>query len=83
MDRPKTEMSKAERAALLEKQHLKECEESDYQMLEGLFTARASIDDTDDSYEVNKNSAEIVGFYGDTLCKELILLDPDFLGGVT
>ncbi|KAI8119139.1 Transient receptor potential cation channel trpm [Lucilia cuprina] len=51
LDRPKTEMSKAERAALLEKQHLKECEENDYQMLEGLFTARASIDDTDDSYE--------------------------------
>lgn len=46
-------MSKAERAALLEKQHLKECEENDYQMLEGLFTARASVDDTDDSYEVN------------------------------
>ncbi|XP_065366782.1 transient receptor potential cation channel trpm isoform X7 [Calliphora vicina] len=51
LDRPKTDMSKAERAALLEKQHLKECEENDYQMLEGLFTARASIDDTDDSYE--------------------------------
>lgn len=45
-------MSIAERAALLEKQHLKECEESDYQMLEGLFQARASVDDTDDSYEV-------------------------------
>lgn len=45
-------MSKAEVAAMLEKQHLKECEESDYQMLEGLFTARASVDDTDDSYEV-------------------------------
>ncbi|KAM7344556.1 transient receptor potential cation channel, subfamily M isoform 7-T7 [Cochliomyia hominivorax] len=51
LDRPKSELSKAERAALLEKQHLKECEENDYQMLEGLFTARASIDDTDDSYE--------------------------------
>ncbi|XP_059225544.1 transient receptor potential cation channel trpm isoform X4 [Stomoxys calcitrans] len=51
LDRPKTEMSKAEAAALLEKQHLKECEESDYQMLEGLFQARASIDDTDDSYD--------------------------------
>ncbi|XP_058976329.1 transient receptor potential cation channel trpm-like isoform X3 [Musca domestica] len=51
LDRPKTEMSKAEVAALLEKQHLKECEESDYQILEGLFQARASIDDTDDSYE--------------------------------
>lgn len=53
MDRPKTDMTKAEFAALLEKQHLKECEENDYQMLEGLFHARASIDDTDDSYEVS------------------------------
>lgn len=46
-------MSKAEAAALLEKQHLKECEESDYQILEGLFQARASIDYTDDSYDVS------------------------------
>jgi len=53
LDRPKTDMSKAEFAALLEKQHLKECEENDYMMLEGLFQARGSIDDTDESYEVN------------------------------
>uniref|UniRef100_A0A1A9WWH9 TRPM tetramerisation domain-containing protein n=1 Tax=Glossina brevipalpis TaxID=37001 RepID=A0A1A9WWH9_9MUSC len=51
LDRPKTDMSKAEFAALLEKQHLKECEENDYMMLEGLFQARTSIDDTDDSYD--------------------------------
>ncbi|XP_020712699.1 transient receptor potential cation channel trpm isoform X4 [Ceratitis capitata] len=50
LDRPTGEMSKAEFAALLEKQHLKECEENDYMMLEGLFQARASIDDTDNSF---------------------------------
>ncbi|XP_037946393.1 transient receptor potential cation channel trpm-like isoform X3 [Teleopsis dalmanni] len=51
LDRPKTEMSKAEFAAMLEKQHLKECEENDYMMLEGLFQARASIDNTNGSFE--------------------------------
>lgn len=45
-------MSKAEWAALLEKQHLKECEESDYQILAGLFTARASTDDVDELCKV-------------------------------
>ncbi|XP_017486694.1 PREDICTED: transient receptor potential cation channel trpm-like [Rhagoletis zephyria] len=50
LDRPMGEMSKAEFAAMLEKQHLKECEENDYMMLEGLFQARASIDDTDNSF---------------------------------
>ncbi|XP_049307647.1 transient receptor potential cation channel trpm isoform X7 [Bactrocera dorsalis] len=50
LDRPTGEMSKAEFAALMEKQHLKECEENDYMMLEGLFQARASIDDTDTSF---------------------------------
>ncbi|XP_067631887.1 transient receptor potential cation channel trpm isoform X2 [Eurosta solidaginis] len=49
LDRPTGEMSKAEFAAMLEKQHLKECEENDYMMLEGLFQARASVDDTDNS----------------------------------
>lgn len=54
MDRPKTEMSVAAFAAMLEKQHLKECEENDYMILEGLFQARASIDETtDDSYGVS------------------------------
>lgn len=52
MDRPKTEMSRAEAAALQEKQHLKECEENDYRILEGLFEARGSIDASVPSYEV-------------------------------
>lgn len=52
-------MSKAEFAALLEKQHLKECEENDYMMLEGLFQARASIDDTDNSFGVSNSSVFI------------------------
>ncbi|XP_054741351.1 transient receptor potential cation channel trpm isoform X4 [Anastrepha obliqua] len=50
LDRPTGDMSKAEFAAMLEKQHLKECEENDYMMLEGLFQARGSIDDTDNSF---------------------------------
>lgn len=54
LDRPTGEMSKAEFAALMEKQHLKECEENDYMMLEGLFQARASIDDTDTSFGVSR-----------------------------
>lgn len=45
------EMSKAEQAALLEKKHLKECEENDYNMLENLFRARSSIDETDTSQD--------------------------------
>ncbi|XP_055380249.1 transient receptor potential cation channel trpm isoform X3 [Condylostylus longicornis] len=46
-ERPKTinEMSTAECAALIEKQHLKECEENDYLMLEGLLQARGSQDE--------------------------------------
>ncbi|XP_017078096.1 transient receptor potential cation channel trpm isoform X4 [Drosophila eugracilis] len=44
LDRPKTEMSRAEAAALLEKMHLKECEENDYKILEGLIESRGSID---------------------------------------
>lgn len=45
------EMSKAEQAALLEKKHLKECEENDYNMLANLFKARSSIDETDTSQD--------------------------------
>lgn len=54
LDRPKTEMSRAEAAALLEKKHLKECEENDYRILEGLFEARGSIDASVQPYEVSK-----------------------------
>ncbi|XP_023173012.2 transient receptor potential cation channel trpm isoform X1 [Drosophila hydei] len=52
LDRPKTEMSRAEAAALQEKKHLKECEENDYRILEGLFEARGSIDASVPSYEI-------------------------------
>ena len=48
----KNELTNPEFAALMEKQHLKECEEHDYVMLERLFQARCSIDETDDSFEV-------------------------------
>ncbi|XP_064548251.1 transient receptor potential cation channel trpm isoform X3 [Drosophila montana] len=52
LDRPKTEMSRAEAAALQEKKHLKECEENDYRILEGLFEARGSIDASVQAYEI-------------------------------
>ncbi|XP_034650809.1 transient receptor potential cation channel trpm isoform X7 [Drosophila subobscura] len=51
LDRPKTEMSRAEAAALQEKKHLKECEENDYRILEGLFEARGSIDVSAEAFE--------------------------------
>ncbi|XP_033235013.1 transient receptor potential cation channel trpm isoform X8 [Drosophila pseudoobscura] len=51
LDRPKTEMSRAEAAALQEKKHLKECEENDYRILEGLFEARGSIDASAEAFE--------------------------------
>lgn len=47
-------MSRAEAAALQEKMHLKECEENDYRILEGLFEARGSIDASVQPYEVTK-----------------------------
>ncbi|XP_046865445.1 transient receptor potential cation channel trpm isoform X1 [Drosophila willistoni] len=52
LDRPKTEMSRAEAAALQEKKHLKECEENDYRILEGLFEARGSIDASAQPFEI-------------------------------
>lgn len=42
--------STAEFAALLEKKHLKECEESDYLMLSKLFQNRDSTNDSDDAF---------------------------------
>uniref|UniRef100_A0A1B0DFX2 Uncharacterized protein n=1 Tax=Phlebotomus papatasi TaxID=29031 RepID=A0A1B0DFX2_PHLPP len=52
-ERPKNvnELSNPEFAALIEKQHLKECEENDYLMLERLLVARGSLEDTDESLE--------------------------------
>lgn len=48
-DRPN--LTKRECAELIEKQHLKECEENDYVMLEHLFQARCSVDETNDSFD--------------------------------
>lgn len=42
--------SNAEFAALLEKKHLHECEESDYLMLSKLFQNRDSVNDSDDAF---------------------------------
>lgn len=39
----------AEIAALLERKHLHECEESDYLMLSKLFQNRDSVNDSDDA----------------------------------
>ncbi|XP_055688814.1 transient receptor potential cation channel trpm isoform X3 [Lutzomyia longipalpis] len=54
-ERPKNvnELSNPEFAALLEKQHLKECEENDYVMLERLLAARGSLEETDESLEAS------------------------------
>lgn len=46
-----SDMSNAEFAALMERQHLKECEENDYVMLSKLFSDRCAVNDADN--EVN------------------------------
>lgn len=43
------ELSTPEFAALIEKQHLKECEDNDYLIMEGLLQTRGSLDDSDDN----------------------------------
>lgn len=55
VDKPRNlqDLTNAEFAALLEKQHLKECEENDYVMLSRLFENRCSVDETDDSFDVS------------------------------
>lgn len=51
MNRESNEIkSDAEFAALLEKKHLKECEENDYLMLSKLFENRDSINESDDAF---------------------------------
>ncbi|XP_055607349.1 transient receptor potential cation channel trpm isoform X8 [Uranotaenia lowii] len=52
-ERPKNvnELSNPEFAALIEKQHLKECEDSDYMMMEKLLQTRCSVDDSDDMFD--------------------------------
>jgi transient receptor potential cation channel subfamily M member 3 len=48
-ERQKTELTNPEFVALLEKQHLKECEENDYFILERLIQSRSSIDESYDN----------------------------------
>ncbi|XP_058459300.1 transient receptor potential cation channel trpm isoform X4 [Malaya genurostris] len=52
-ERPKNvnEMSNPEFAALIEKRHLKECEDSDYLMLEKLLQTRCSIEESDEMFD--------------------------------
>ncbi|XP_038115217.1 transient receptor potential cation channel trpm isoform X4 [Culex quinquefasciatus] len=52
-DRPKNvnELSNPEFAALIEKQHLKECEDSDYLMMERILQTRGSVEDSDDMFD--------------------------------
>lgn len=50
-DKPRTELTKHEFAAMIEKQHLKECEDNDYEIMKSMLVARDSVDETDDSFE--------------------------------
>ncbi|XP_050073280.1 transient receptor potential cation channel trpm isoform X4 [Anopheles maculipalpis] len=45
------ELTNPEFAAMMEKQHLKECEDSDYMMMEKLFQTRCSLEDSDEYFE--------------------------------
>uniref|UniRef100_A0A182LT93 Ion transport domain-containing protein n=1 Tax=Anopheles culicifacies TaxID=139723 RepID=A0A182LT93_9DIPT len=45
------ELTNPEFAALIEKQHLKECEDSDYMMMEKLFQTRCSLEDSDEYFD--------------------------------
>lgn len=53
-EKPKNvnELTNPEFAALMEKQHLKECEDDDYEIMEGLLQIKASFDESDDNLEV-------------------------------
>lgn len=53
VDKPRTELSKREFAAMIEKQHLKECEDNDYEIMKRLLVARESLEETDDSFEAH------------------------------
>uniref|UniRef100_A0AAG5D5K6 Transient receptor potential cation channel trpm n=1 Tax=Anopheles atroparvus TaxID=41427 RepID=A0AAG5D5K6_ANOAO len=44
------ELSNPEFAAMIEKRHLKECEDSDYMMMETLFQTRGSLEDSDEYF---------------------------------
>ncbi|XP_035907097.1 transient receptor potential cation channel trpm isoform X6 [Anopheles stephensi] len=45
------ELTNPEFAAMMEKQHLKECEDSDYMMMEKLFQTRCSLEDSDEYFD--------------------------------
>ncbi|XP_049292901.1 transient receptor potential cation channel trpm isoform X6 [Anopheles funestus] len=45
------ELTNPEFAAMIEKQHLKECEDSDYMMMEKLFQTRCSLEDSDEYFD--------------------------------
>ncbi|XP_058178752.1 transient receptor potential cation channel trpm [Anopheles ziemanni] len=45
------ELSNPEFAAMIEKRHLKECEDSDYMMMETLFQTRCSLEDSDEYFD--------------------------------
>jgi hypothetical protein len=49
------ELSNPEFVTLLEKQHLKECEEHDYFILERLIQSRNSVDESYETFEVSKH----------------------------
>lgn len=53
-EKPKNvnELSNCEFAALIEKKHLKECEDDDYNIMERLLQARCSIDESDENLDV-------------------------------
>lgn len=46
------ELSNTEIAAMIEKKHLKECEDDDYMIMEGLLQTRGSMDDSDENLDV-------------------------------
>lgn len=52
-EKPKniTELTNPEFAALIEKQHLKKCEDDDYKIMERLLEARCSMEDSDENLE--------------------------------
>lgn len=52
-EKPKNinELSNPEFVALMEKQHLKECEDDDYAIMEGLLQTKASFDESDENLE--------------------------------
>ncbi|XP_063703057.1 transient receptor potential cation channel trpm isoform X3 [Culicoides brevitarsis] len=59
-EKPLNELSNPEFAAMIETQHLKECEDNDYMMMERLLQTRCSIDEDD----ISPDDIEIVEISG-------------------